>query len=592
MAEFEQQFLSRLRETFKIEADEHLSAISGSLLELEKSPVSERAASLLESVYREAHSLKGAARAVNFRDVEALCQSLEGILSSWKKGDLAPSAQLFDALHRSVDAAARLLAGPGDNGGSAAKDLARLAGELALLKPGSPRTTARPSVPGSTANHPLKTMDQPGPYPPPSPGKSSPTMKPPSPAFTPEAAPAETLRIAAAKLDSLFVEVEEMLGVKLSVARCAGDLAELRDIFEQWRKKWSGFAPDLRSIRRLLESVERKGANARRWKRAMALLEVLDRHDDEFKTIEGRLRMLEQSAAQDRRSTKHLVDSLLESMKKVMMVPFSTFFQVVPKLVRDQVRDQKKEVDLTIRGGEVEIDRRILEQLKDPIIHLLRNAIDHGVELAKQREDRGKPPRGSVKIEVSQSQGKVELLIADDGAGIDPAKVRDAAAAMGLHKEAESAADDAAAIQLIFQSGLSTSPILTDISGRGLGMAIVREKVQKLGGRVMVESQPGKGTTFRLVLPLTLATFRGILVRVSERQFIIPTARVDRVLRVGPDDLRSVAGRPSVLVDGQPIAFVPLGDLLNLARLADCAGNQNNPGAGGGIRRSTRGARG
>jgi two-component system chemotaxis sensor kinase CheA len=196
----------------------------------------------------------------------------------------------------------------------------------------------------------------------------------------------------------------------------------------------------------------------------------------------------------------------------------------------------------------------------------VRNCIDHGIETPQKREGKKKPSCGTVTIAIAQRDGsKVEILVSDDGAGIDRAKVRAAALKLGLVSQEEAQKlDETQVLALSFQSGVSTSPIITDISGRGLGLAIVREKVEKLGGAVSVETQPGVGTTFRIVLPLTLAAFRGILVRVSEHLFVLPTTYVERVARVSQEDIKTVENRETIPLNGRAISLVRLRDALEL----------------------------
>ncbi|MBI3995585.1 MAG: response regulator, partial [Nitrospirae bacterium] len=234
--------------------------------------------------------------------------------------------------------------------------------------------------------------------------------------------------------------------------------------------------------------------------------------------------------------------------------------------VRDLSRDRGKELELVIEGAEIEIDRRILEEIKDPLIHLVRNSIDHGIEKPAERGQKRKSPRGTVAIAISQKDGsKVEILITDDGAGIDAAKVRSAAQKLNLisPEEAERLGDRET-MGLIFQSGLSTSPIITDLSGRGLGLAIVREKVEKLGGLVTVETRPDAGTTFRMILPITLATFRGLLVRVHDHLFAIRTTHLELVGRVNKEEIKTVENRETIRLNGRAVSLVRLGDLLEL----------------------------
>jgi two-component system, chemotaxis family, sensor kinase CheA len=261
-----------------------------------------------------------------------------------------------------------------------------------------------------------------------------------------------------------------------------------------------------------------------------------------------------------------MVDGLLEDMKKVVMLPVSSFLQLFPKLVRDLARDQGKEAELVIRGGEIEIDKRILEEMKDPFIHLLRNCVDHGIEKPEERARKRKLPRGTIAITFEPKNSRqVEILISDDGVGIDVAKVRSTALKDDrLAQEEGGSRSQQEALSLIFESGVSTSPIITDLSGRGLGLAIVREKVEKLGGAISVETQPDSGTTFRIMLPLALTTFRGVIVRVGERQFVLPTISVERVTSVNKAQIKTVENRETIQLSGQILSLVKLADTLEL----------------------------
>jgi two-component system chemotaxis sensor kinase CheA len=265
-----------------------------------------------------------------------------------------------------------------------------------------------------------------------------------------------------------------------------------------------------------------------------------------------------------------LVDDLLENSKKLLMLPLATLGGLLSKLVRDLCRDQGKEAELTIRGEEVAIDKRILEQLKDPLVHLLRNSIDHGIETPEQRRRVGKAPRAAITLTVLPvNSTQVEISVSDDGAGVDVEKVKAAAGRRGLvARNTSDPLDESAALALVFETDISTSPMLTRVSGRGLGLAIVREKVEKLGGRVAIESHRGSGTTIRMRLPLTLATFRGVLIESAQRLFILPTAQVDRVTRFKPQDVQTVEGRRTLALNGRAVALVDLAEVLQLPTTA------------------------
>ena len=355
-----------------------------------------------------------------------------------------------------------------------------------------------------------------------------------------------------------------MLTVKLTTGQRAQDLRELAHRFEAWRNECAAVEPQARALR---QAIDRPAPGRADQRPGLAqLLDFLDWNLDHLKSLESKVAALTRTAEQDHYAVGKLVDDLLEDSKKLLLLPFATISASFPKLVRDLSRDQGKEADLTIQGDDIEIDKRILEEMKDPLIHLLRNSIDHGIEPPGERTRRGKPPRATITLAVTQVNGnKVQLLVSDDGAGIDTNKVKESAVRHGLISAEEAARlDEPEAQALIFQSEVSTSPIITQLSGRGLGLAIVREKAEKLGGEVSVESRPGLGTAFRIVMPATRATFRGILVEAAGRLLVVPTAQVERVARARPDDVQTVEGRETISFDGRAVALVQLADALEL----------------------------
>jgi two-component system chemotaxis sensor kinase CheA len=261
-----------------------------------------------------------------------------------------------------------------------------------------------------------------------------------------------------------------------------------------------------------------------------------------------------------------MVDSLMDSLRSISLLPFSSLLDHFPKIVRDLSHDRGKRAVFTARGGEVEIDKRILDEIREPLIHLLRNCVDHGIETPAQRAAQHKPETGTISMDVSHWEGSsVQLVVSDDGGGIDVSRITAAASKAGiLSPEEAREGDERKLLPLIFRSGVSTSPIITDLSGRGLGLAIVKERVEKLGGRISCETRPGEGAAFRILLPLTLATFRGVLVRIDSRRFLIPTAGVERTLRVPRDELKTVENRETLAIGDAIVPFVSLGEILEL----------------------------
>jgi two-component system, chemotaxis family, sensor kinase CheA len=518
MSTKEDEFLKRLRATFKVEAAEHLQAIEAGFLELEQTPAPEAQRSILETVFRAAHSLKGAARAVDFTEIESLCQSLEDVFAAWKRQESTPSPTVLDTLHGTLDAI------------------------TAAMSASEARRGARPSAARPASDQPAPVAEQ--------------------KTFLSE----ETVRISVARLDARLVDAEEMLTVKLTTGQRAEDLRELAQHFEAWRNECAAVEPEARALRQEMDRPARGRADQPRTAGLARLLEFLDWNLDHLKSLENEVAALTRTAEQDRHVVGKLVDDLLDDSKKLLLLPIDTISASFPKLVRDLCRDQGKEADLTILGEDIEIDKRILEEMKDPLIHLLRNSIDHGIEPPGERTRGGKPPRGRITLAVTQVNGnKVQLLLSDDGAGIDTNKVKESAVRHGLISAEEAARlGETEGQALIFQSEVSTSPIITQLSGRGLGLAIVREKAEKLGGDVSVESRPGLGSAFRIVMPARRATFRGILVEAAGRLSVVPTAQVERVARAGPDNVRTVEGRETISLGGRAVALVRLADVLEL----------------------------
>ncbi|MCL6635295.1 MAG: response regulator, partial [Peptococcaceae bacterium] len=376
----------------------------------------------------------------------------------------------------------------------------------------------------------------------------------------------EMVRISAARLDSLLLQAEEMLSLKLAAAQRAADLREITAGLGLWEKEWAKIHPDLRAARQMIEKRAGQNGDAKFLRQFSRLLDFLEKNRDSVRRTAARLKALAGAAGQDHRQTCTMVDNLLEDLKSSLMLPLSTLLEIFPKMVRDLSRSLGKEAALTVRGGEVEIDKRVLEEIKDPLIHLIRNSVDHGIEKPEERERQNKPRCGTITIDVAQvSGGRVEITVSDDGAGIDLAKVKETAVRRGIVPEREAAGQDRQELlSLIFQPEVSTSPMITDISGRGLGLAIVREKVEKLGGKVRVETARNAGTSFRILLPVALATFRGVLVRTAGRLFVIPTAGVERVLRIRQEEITTVEGRQSFSLNGQAVALARLADVLQL----------------------------
>ncbi|MBN1537690.1 MAG: chemotaxis protein CheA [Anaerolineales bacterium] len=244
-----------------------------------------------------------------------------------------------------------------------------------------------------------------------------------------------------------------------------------------------------------------------------------------------------------------ITDNLQAEVMGIRMLPVSNVFNKFPRLVRDLSRKAGKEIDLVMRGEDTELDRSVIEEISDPLIHLLRNSVDHGIETPAERREAGKPERGIILITARHEQGRIIITVEDNGKGIDVERVKSKAIERNILSKADAEAlPDNEAVDLIFLSGLSTAKTISDVSGRGVGMDIVRNNIERLNGSIIVDTWPGKGSQFQLVLPLTLAIVPTLLVQVGDATYAIPLVTVTETLRITQDDVQTVNNRPVILL--------------------------------------------
>lgn len=502
MANPKDDIKARLMATFRVEAAEHVQALTANLLALERGVAPAEAPAVLEEMFREMHTLKGAARSVGLMDVEAVCQTAESLLSGLSQGQMKLTRDVLRRLQEAVDATSRLLAG----------------GEAP-----APATPA-----------PARPAPQAGPL-------------------------AETLRVATAKLDTLTLQAEDLLVPKLAAGERALETRALAEAVTACRT-----------------SLDRALQAARSGQAAGAEAELATGLQPALRAVGVQAREILVHAVRDQRTLAGAVDGLLEETRRLRMMPASSALDVFPRMVRDLAEEQGKEVEWAATGGDLEVDRKVLEATKDPLIHLVRNAIDHGIEPPKLRAEAGKAARGRVGVSIAALEGgRIEIRVEDDGRGIDRARVREAAVRAGLATaDAAEALTDEDALDLIYRSGLSTSPIITNVSGHGLGLAIVKERVEGLGGRIDVETKAGAGTRITMVVPASIATFRGLLIRAGGQPFLLPIEAVERAIRIAPEDVETVEGREAIRWDGRPLFLARLSGLLELPETASPPGPQ------------------
>jgi two-component system, chemotaxis family, sensor kinase CheA len=555
--------------TFADQAKEQLQTINERLLSLEEAEGDEKGP-LLEEIFREAHSLKGASRAVDLGRVEAVAHKLESLFSVIQKGELAADAEVFDLAYKALDALTALVE-EGLAGTPADVDVDRLCGSLvAAAEGGSQFPVASSQLPAEEpkAEEPAPAVEEPKPA---EAAPQSAVSKPQSPS-KPKAKKAEerdeTVRVATSKLDALMAQVGELLAARIGAEH---RMAEVKTLFEsllEIEESWRKTRP-ARALEHALEGDESALAEARH------LVEFLERSDEKMRDVRNGLGELRRKFEADGRRMAQVTTDLQDDVRRTRMLPVSTIFDTFPRMVRDMTRELSKEVKLTIEGGETEVDKQVLEQLRSPLTHMVRNSVDHGMELPDAREAAGKPREGKVVLRAFQRAADLVIEVVDDGAGIDVEKVKAKAIEKGLiTAETAEGMTEREALWLIFRSGFSTKQEVTDLSGRGVGMDVVREHIERLHGMIDVESTLGEGSTFTLSVPLSVATTRCLLVEAGDQTFGIPITNVERIVRLSVEDIGHTEGHEAIRIDERPMALLRLGDVLGIPSEVTDAANQ------------------
>jgi len=503
---------------FVEEARDRIKALGAALLRLEQSP---GATDAIAEAMREAHSIKGSALMLGFSDLGQIAHKLEDLFVAGRKNTALLHGDAFDIVFRAVDQmAARVeqLA----RGEKAPIEVAAICAQLATLLTGSD-----PGTKSVTGSDPL-TKNVIGAEP------VKAELKP-------------SLRVPLDKLERLAHLAPEMVVQSLKAFERHTELRRLERALSLLRDR-------AREARITPESAEVD--------RAQQLAEFADALD----SLARRMREFLVDFSDDRVRLNLITEELRQNVIELTMLPVASVFDAFPRAVRDLARTFDKDIELTVRGRETELDKKIIEQIAEPLIHLIRNAADHGIESPADRARAGKPAAGQLTLSAEQQGNRILIILKDDGRGIDPTVLRAAAIERGL----VSAADidhwsQEQVLDLIFRPNFSTRASATDVSGRGVGMEIVKTVVERLGGMVRVQSELGVGTAITLNLPLSLALLRVVLLEVGEELFALPTAAIRRILQIDGSQIGQLQQGPVAEVDGENIPLTSLAAILRVA---------------------------
>lgn len=560
---------------FLDETGEHLDILELDVLELEGTGGTDP--DRLARIFRAAHTIKGAAATVGLEGTARLTHTMETLFDRMRSGHLTPSLAVVTLLLQAVDVLRVTLAAlreqqlPADHAHELIAALAAAAEDQAGPGAATAAAATQPAPAGAQAVQVQLSPDCP-----------MPAVRALQVVLALEGLgtvvgsdPTQAAIEAEQVRDTLTVWVQSSSGD----AALQAAVAAIPDI--QWVSVAAAALPPSRAQAPGPAPAEpaavARGNDDRTIRVDVGLLDDLMNLVGELVIDRGRLGGIGQMLAPHTgaqgaveelsRVTEHVARvtaSLQETVLKARMLPIDRVFKKFPRMVRDVAAHLGKQVEFRVAGEETELDRSLIEVIGDPLMHLLRNALDHGLESPQDRVRIGKPPGGTLALLAFHEENHVVVLVKDDGRGIDPERLRAAAVRKGLlSAERVREIGDQEAMQLLFASGFSTAEQVTDLSGRGVGLDVVRKNIERVGGRVEVDSEIGVGTTFRLQLPLTLATIRALLVEVEGGTFALPLGTVAEVLQVEPNQVSSIKGHWVTRVRGRVVPLIWLQRLMS-----------------------------
>ena len=504
---------TELREIFRATSEERLQQLETNLLYLEKHP---QDTATLAALMREAHSLKGDSRSTGVDSVEALAHALEDVLTSVQRQELELAPSVYDHLYQGLDAMGQLVQ-EAVTGEPVHIDTEQILITLRHIIPplDTPEAEALPAGPlVETTALPLLEL----------------------PLKEEDVTQIDTLRVQTRELDVLMAQVEELAVTRIQVAQTSAQTEQLIGLWEEWK------------------TSQDQG-------------EEIDPEEPSYEERLETLLLSLRSTVQENSSKLELVaEDLRDRIRKLQLIPLSIIFQPLPRVVRDLAKQQSKAVNLILEGEENAADKRLLQGIKDSLMHLVRNAIDHGIEPPKERIAAGKPATATLRVKAHQTAISLMIEITDDGRGLDTEQIKRTAMKRRLYGSEELEAMSVSQIQrLILAPGFSTRSFITEISGRGVGLDVVRTQVEQLKGSIQIDSIPGQGCTFRLQLSTALSTANVLLVETQGIPLALPIDFLQTSLLVSPEQIITNDGQDTIVVDNQTIPVANLIDVLELS---------------------------
>ncbi len=522
-----------LLQDFLVEATDLLSGVDNKLVDLEKTPDDR---GLLNDIFRGFHTIKGGAGFLNAAELVTLCHLTENLFDKLRNAEMQVTPEILDAILEATGTVRDMFGAlergmqPGAaHAGLIANLKAAIAGELAAAPEPQPAAAPAAAAPAAAGQEPdWAALHQ------------AVTGVVPQAAAAPEATRAAN-EIPAPAPSPYGRRASDKPGANGQGRR------------EGEKSRDNSIRVDTSRLDQVLNLSGEIGLTKNRLTSLRS--DILNGKNDT-----ETLHALDVAVSQ----LDLLVSDLQNAVMKTRMQPIGRLFQKYPRIARDLARSLGKDVELVLAGEETEIDKTMIEDLSDPIIHLIRNAVDHGIETADERRAAGKPDKCIVRLEARQEGDHIVIVVADDGRGMNPEKIRAKALQKGLISDEEAnTMDERQSLNLIFLPGFSTKDVASDVSGRGVGMDVVKTNILKLNGSIDTKSVPGKGTTFTISLPLTLAILPVLLVKLAEQPFAVPLSMVREILPIESEAVQEVGGRATMVVRGEVLPVLPLAHLLD-----------------------------